>query len=88
MKREHFLITSTEGHNAVKYAWNSARKEVQRMVQNWVNLEAEKDALHVLRFVLESESEKDARGRHVSGVMRYKEMETGREVSFFITKIA
>lgn len=88
MKREQFLITSTEGHKVIKYKWNSARKEVQRLMQEWVNCEAEKDLLHTLRFTLESESEKDGRGMHVSGVMRYKEIDTGKEVSFFITKIA
>ena len=35
MKREHFLITSTEGHNVTKYAWNSARKEVQSIMQEY-----------------------------------------------------
>lgn len=37
MKREQFLITSTEGHNVVKFAWNSARREVQRLMQEYAN---------------------------------------------------
>ena len=89
MKREHFLITSTEGHNAMKYAWNSARKEVQRLMQNWVNVEAEKELLHILQYnLVESTSEKNSRGMHTSGVMVYREAVAGKEISFFITKIA
>ena len=79
MKREHFLITSTEGHNATKYAWNSARKEVQSIMQEYANANGG-------QYTLESTSEKQ--GFHfVSGVMIYTET-TGKEISFFITKIA
>ena len=89
MKREQFLITSTEGHNAIKYKWNSARKEVQALMQAWVDAEAEKELLRILQYnLVDSTSEKDSRGLHVSGVMTYSEAVTGKEISFFITKIA
>lgn len=89
MQREQFLITSTAGHNVIKYKWNSARKEVQSLMQSWANDEAEKDLLHILMYnLVESTSEKDSRGMHTSGVMVYREAVTGKEISFFITKIA
>jgi len=80
MKREQFLITSTAGHNATKYTWNSARKEVQRLMQEYANANGG-------RYTLESTSEKQ--GFHfVSGAMVYTCESTGKEISFFITKIA
>lgn len=80
MKREEFLITSTAGHNATKYKWNSARKEVQSLMQEYANANGG-------QWTLESKSEKQ--GFHfVSGVMAYSETATGKEISFFITKIA
>ena len=80
MKREEFLITSTEGHSTVKYKWNSARKEVQRLMQEYANSNGG-------QYTLESKSEKQ--GFHfVSGVMVYTDKATGKEISFFITKIA
>ncbi len=89
MQREQFLITSTEGHNVIKQKWNSARKEVHSLMQAWVNAEAEKELLHILQYnIVDSTSEKDSRGMHTSGVMVYREAVTGKEISFFITKIA
>ena len=80
MKREQFLITSTAGHNVIKYKWNSARKEVQSLMQEYANANGG-------QYTLESKSEKQ--GFHfVSGVMVYTEAVTGKEISFFITKIA
>ena len=80
MKREQFLITSTQGHNVVKYKWNSARKEVQSLMQEYANANGG-------QYTLESKSEKQ--GFHfVSGVMIYTDKATGKEISFFITKIA
>lgn len=79
MKREEFLITSTQGHNCTKYKWNSARKEVQRLMQEYVNTNGG-------CYTLESTSEKQ--GFHfVSGAMVYTCENTGKEISFFITKI-
>lgn len=80
MKREEFLITSTKGHNSVKYKWNAARKEVQRLMQEYANSNGG-------QYTLESKSEKQ--GFHfVSGVMVYTCESTGKEISFFITKTA
>lgn len=80
MKREEFLITSTAGHNVIKYKWNSARKEVQSLMQEYANSNGG-------QYTLESKSEKQ--GFHfVSGVMVYTCESTGKEISFFITKIA
>lgn len=80
MKREEFLITSTAGHNATKYKWNSARKEVQRLMQEYANANGG-------LYTLGSTSEKQ--GFHfVSGAMVYTCESTGKEISFFITKIA
>ncbi len=80
MKREQFLITSTQGHNSVKFKWNSARKEVQSLMQEYANSNGG-------QYTLESKSEKQ--GFHfVSGAMVYTDKATGKEISFFITKIA
>lgn len=80
MQREQFLITSTQGHNVIKQKWNSARKEVQALMQEYANANGGK-------YTLESTSEKQ--GFHfVSGVMTYSEAATEKEISFFITKIA
>ena len=63
--------------------------EVFDAVQAWVNAEAEKELLHILQYnIVDSTSEKDSRGMHTSGVMVYREAVTGKEISFFITKIA
>lgn len=86
MKREQFLITSTEGHNAVKYKWNSAKREVARLMQEYANANAPLLDPSVFEIV-QNESEKDG-FYHVSGVMTWKEKYTGKEISFFITKIA
>ncbi len=88
MKREQFLITSTEGHNTIKHKWNSARKEVQRLVQEWVNKEAEKELLHILEYELVREESEKQGFYHVSGMLVWKEKTSGKEISFFITKIA
>ena len=88
MKREEFLITSTKGHNAIKHKWNSARKEVARLMQEYVNLEGEKHPQSHLQYDLtENKSEKNGKF-HVSGVMSWEEKMTGDKISFFITKIA
>ena len=88
MKREQFLITSTEGHNVVKYKWNSARQEVARLMQEYVNLEGEKHPQSHLQYdLVENKSEKNG-FYHVSGVVSWEEKATGDKISFFITKIA
>lgn len=81
MKREEFLITSTEAHNVVKYKWNSARKEVQSLMQEYVNANGG-------RYILADSQAEKVGFNHVSGVMVYRCTETGKEISFSITKIA
>lgn len=89
MQKEQFLITSTENHNTTKHKWNSARKEVARLMQEWVNVQAEKELLSILQYELvQNESEKDVRGMHISGMMQWKEKTSGKEITFFITKVA
>lgn len=88
MKREQFLITSTEGHNVVRFKWNSARKEVHSLMQSWVNKEAEKELLKVLEYELVREESEKQGFYYVSGVVTWKEKTSGKEISFFITKIA
>lgn len=88
MKREEFLITSTKGHNVIKYKWNSARKEVGRLMQEYANQQGEKELLSILEYeLIENKSEKEG-FYHVSGVMTWKEKMNGDTISFFITKIA
>lgn len=88
MKREQFLITSTKGHNVTKYKWNSARKEVGCLMQEYVNQQGEKELLSILEYeLIENKSEKEG-FYHVSGVMTWKEKVNGDTISFFITKIA
>ena len=88
MKREQFLITSTAGHNVIKYKWNRARKEVARLMQEYVNLEGEKHPQSHLQYdLIENKSEKNGKF-HVSGMMTWQEKFNGDKISFFITKIA
>lgn len=88
MKREQFLITSTAGHNVIKYKWNSARQEVHRLMQEYANQQGEKELLSILQYeLIENESEKQG-FYHVSGMMTWQEKVTGDKISFFITKIA
>lgn len=88
MKREEFSITSTKGHNVTKYKWNSARKEVGRLMREYANQQGEKELLSILEYeLIENESEKEG-FYHVSGVMTWKEKMNEDTISFFITKIA
>lgn len=88
MKREEFLITSTKGHNVTKHKWNSAKKEVQRLMGEYVNQQGEKQLLSILEYeLIEEQSEKEG-FYHVSGVITWKEKMNGDTISFFITKIA
>ena len=76
MKREQFLITSTKGHNVIKYAWKSARKEVQRLMQEYANENGG-------QWMLTSKAEKQG-FYFVSGVMIYTDTQAGKEVTFSI----
>lgn len=48
MKSEQFLITSTKGHNVIKYKWNSARKEVGRLMQEYAQQQRQLEAMERL----------------------------------------
>tara|TARA_Y100000114_G_C11764120_1_gene332307 strand:- start:15649 stop:15897 length:249 start_codon:yes stop_codon:yes gene_type:complete len=78
MKRERFLITSTKGHNVIKYSWNAARKEVQRLMQEYANENGG-------QWMLTSKAEKQG-FYFVSGVMIYTDTQAGKEVTFSIKK--
>lgn len=84
MKRGEFLITSTEGHSVVKHKWNSANREVERLIGEIAQAEGRTYRL------IESESEKQG-FYHVSGVRVWGTgvtLHDSKEISFFITKIA
>lgn len=80
MKRENFLITSTEGHEVIKFKWNSANREVENLIGEVAKNEGSNWNL------VESESEKQG-FHHISGV-RVWERKDGKRISFFITKVA
>lgn len=80
MKREQFLITSTVGHNITKYKWNSASREVQRLIQEHANNNGDTWTL------IESASEKETY-YFVSGT-RVWQSDKGEKITFYITKIA
>ena len=84
MKRESFSITSTEGHNVIKHKWNSANREVERIVGEIANDECRDYRL------IDSKSEKEG-FYHVSGVRVWGTgitLHDSKQISFFITKIA
>lgn len=81
MKREQFLITSTQGHNVVKYKWNTANREVEKMVGE---IAIQEDKTYRL---IDSKSEKVG-FYFVSGVRVWATDHDSKEISFFITKIA
>lgn len=79
MKREQFLITSTEGHKVIKYKWNSANREVEALIAEIADQECSHWSL------IESESQKTGKF-HTSGVRVWKRTD-GKRISFFITKV-
>ena len=79
MKREQFLITSTEGHNVIKYKWNSSCREVENIVGQIAKEESSYWEL------VNSECEKEGKF-HVSG-MKVWQRADGKQISFFITKL-
>lgn len=84
MKREEFLITSTEGHNVIKYKWNSANREVERLIGEIAKTEGRDYRL------IDSQSEKED-FYHISGVRVWGTgvtLHDAKEISFFITKVA
>lgn len=82
MKREEFLITSTVGHNVVKHAWNSANREVEKLLQEYANEQADSTTWELV----EKTSEKE--GFYFVSGSRVWQSDKGQSISFFITKIA
>lgn len=84
MKREQFQITSSEGHNVIKSKWNSANREVERLIGEIANEEG------VTYRLIDSESVKEG-FYHVSGIRVWATGETlhnAKEITFFIKKIS
>lgn len=80
MKREQFLITSTDGHNVIKFKWNSANREVE----NLVGLTAQAEGVDY--HLIDSESVKEG-FHHVKGSRTWKSVD-GKVVVFTIQKVA
>lgn len=80
MKRENFLITSTDGHNVVKFKWNSANREVENLIGEVAQVEG------VNYHLVDSESVKEG-FNHVKGSRTWKSVD-GKVVVFTIEKVA
>lgn len=79
MKREQFLITSTDGHEVIKFKWNSASREVETLVKELANTE------QTTYNLIDKESIKEGLN-HVRGSRTWKSVD-GRVVVFNIEKI-
>lgn len=79
MKRENFLITSTDGHEVIKFKWNSANREVE----NLIGLIAEVEGVNY--HLVDSESVKEG-FNHVKGSRTWKSVD-GKVVVFTIQKV-
>lgn len=79
MKREKFLITSTDGHEVIKFKWNSANREVE----NLIGLIAEAEGVNY--HLVDSESVKEG-FNHVKGSRTWKSVD-GKVVVFTIEKM-
>lgn len=80
MKRENFLITSTDGHEVIKLKWNSVNREVE----NLIGLVAQTEGVNY--HLIDSESVKQG-FHHVKGTRTWKST-TGKVVVFTIQKVA
>ena len=47
MKREQFQITSTAGHNVIKFKWNAALREIERLVKEMANNDGAGSVYHL-----------------------------------------
>lgn len=81
MKREEFLITSTAGHSVIKHKWNSANREIERIMGEIAQAEGKTYRL------IDSQSEKQG-FYHVSGSRTWATELGSKEITFFITKIS
>lgn len=79
MKREEFLITSTDGHEVVKFKWNSANREVEGLVKELANTE------QTTYHLIDKESVKEG-FNHVKGSRTWKSV-NGKVVVFNIQKV-
>lgn len=79
MKREQFRITSTEGHNIVKSAWNSSNRAIEKLAKE---LAIRDETYYCLSG---SQSVKDG-FNHVSGTREWTNQKTGATVLFTIAK--
>lgn len=80
MKREQFLITSTDGHNVTKTKWNASNRAVEGLVKDLA--EAEQTTYNLI----DSESVKEG-SNHVKGSRTWKSVD-GKVVVFNIEKVA
>lgn len=80
MKRENFLITSTDGHKVIKFKWNSAKREVENLIGEVAQTEG------VSYHLVDSESVKEGL-YHVKGSRTWKSTE-GKVIVFTIEKVA
>jgi hypothetical protein len=80
MKREQFLITSTDGHEVTKTKWNAANREVENLIGLIANEEA------TTYNLIDSESVKEG-FNHVKGSRTWKSKD-GKVVVFNIEKVA
>lgn len=80
MKREHFLITSTNGHNVIKFKWNSANREVESLIGEVAKSEG------INYHLVDSKSVKEG-AYHVKGSRTWKSTD-GKVVVFTIEKVA
>lgn len=79
MKRENFLITSSDGHNVIKFKWNSANREVENLIGEVAK------AKGVDYHLVDSESVKEG-FYHVKGSRTWKSVD-GKVVVFTIEKV-
>ena len=79
MKRQQFHITSTAGHNVIKFKWNSSIREIERLVKE---LAVNDKATYSLT---NSESIKDGFS-HAMGLREWTRQD-GLVVKFMVSKI-
>ena len=79
MKREQFRITSTEGHNIVKSAWNSSNRAIEKL--------AKELAIRDETYYCKSGSQSVKDGFYfTSGTREWTNQNTGATVLFTIAK--
>lgn len=79
MKREQFLITSTDGHEVIKHKWNSANRHVEALVGEIAQSES------TTYNLIDSASLKEG-FNHTSGTRTWKSVQS-KTVVFTIQKV-